>query len=101
MCSCGLQDRKTFVQIIKQDGSSLPMLKYIHCKYSNQFESLFANIGIIVDESKLKLLATAHDTGADKQGVIKDKFGKPIYFSVENIIKQINPNMPVNNSCSL
>lgn len=101
MCSCGLQNRTSYSTIVQQDKSSLPMLKYIHCKYQDQFENLFAQIGINATEANLKALAQAADTGADKAGSIKDKNGSPIFFSVEDTLRKIDASKPVNNSCSI
>lgn len=100
-CACGSTGRKNFTQIIAQDGSSLPMLKYIHCKYQDQFEAIFAKIGITATEENLKLLAYASDTGSDKKGIIKDSKGKSIFFSVQDMIKRIDATKPVNHTCSI
>lgn len=100
-CSCGSSGRQTFSQIVAQDGSSLPTLKYIHCRHKDQFELLFSQVGITANESNLKLLAIASDTGADKRGEIKDKSGKPIYFSVEDIVAKIDKSRVTNNICSI
>jgi len=101
MCSCGLSNRTSFTTIIKQDGSSLPTLKYLHCKYKQQFESIFSNIlGIPVSEATLPALANLADTGGDVKGTLTDK-GKPIYFSVENALKQIDSTKIENNTCSI
>lgn len=100
-CSCGLSNRKTFSQIALQDGGSLPSLKYLHCKYQDQFEMLFKQIGITINESSLKLLATIADNGLDRQGTLKDPNGNPIYFSVEEVINKINKGKPMNTFCAL
>lgn len=101
-CGCGASGRQSFSDIVKKDGSSLPTLKYLHCKYQDQFESLFAQLGITVNEVNLKLLAYASDTGNDVAGTIKHpQTGQPIYFSVENTINKIDKSKPVNNLCSL
>lgn len=100
-CGCGSSGRKSFTQIVQADGSSLPTLKYLHCKYQDQFEFLFSKIGVNASEGNLKLLAYASDSGNDKKGAIPDKNGNPIYFSVEEIIKKIDMDKPVNNMCSI
>lgn len=101
-CSaCGSKGRLSFSQIVVQDGSSLPSLKYLHCKYKDQFEQLFSSVGINAGENNLRVLAIAHDTGADKKGEIKDSNGNPIYFSVEEILKRIDISRPVSNQCSI
>lgn len=86
---------------MQQDGSILPTLKYLHCKYKTQFEFLFSKIGVNVTEDKLKLLAIASDTGSDKKGVVKDANGKPIYFSVEDVLKNIKADQIENNMCAI
>lgn len=100
-CSCGSNGRKSFSQIVSQDGSSLPTLKYIHCKYQDQFEALFSKIGINATEGNLKLLAYASDTASDEKGVIKDTKGNPIYFSVKEVLTKIDTSKPVNNMCTI
>lgn len=99
--SCGSKGSMTLRQIVVQDGSSLPTLKYLHCKHKDQFERLFAEIGINASEANLVSLATAHDSGIDKSGQIKDAKGNPIYFSVEDILRRIDTSVISNNACSL
>lgn len=99
--ACGCGNKHTLTQIASRDGSSLPTLKYLHCKYKDQFEFLFSKIGITANESNLKLLAVAHDTGSDKKGIIKDSQGRPIYFSVEETIQKIDQSRVANNQCSI
>lgn len=99
--ACACNGRRTFSQIVTSDGSSLPMLKYLHCKYQDQFEALFAAQGITATEANLKLLAEVSDKGLDKAGEIKDKNGKPIYFSVEETVQKIDTTRPVNNFCAV
>lgn len=102
MCSCGLSGKTTFTQIATRDGSSLPFLKYTHCRFKDQFESLFASIGIVAKEDNLKLLAYAADTGSDKKGLIKNpKTGRPIVFSVEEVISRIDTTRVGNESCTV
>lgn len=100
-CACGSSGRKSFTQIAQNDGGSLPMLKYLHCKFQDQFEFQFSRIGINATEPNLKMLAYAFDTGNDKKGVIPGKDGKPIYFSVDEVIKKIDKSSPSNNFCSI
>lgn len=100
-CSCGASGNYSFTQIVKQDGSSLPTLKYVHCKYKDQFESLFAKIGINASEANLPSLAQAADQGLDRKGVIKDAKGNPIFFSVEDTLKKIDVSKIANNTCSV
>lgn len=101
-CSaCGSKGKMTFSQIVIQDGSSLPTLKYLHCKYKEQFEALFAAIGINGNEATLPALASIHDSGADLRGEVKDAKGNPIFFSVENTLKKIDVSVISNNSCTV
>jgi len=100
-CSCGSSGRKSFVQIVQQDGSSLPALKYLHCKYQEQFEYLFAKIGVNASESNLKLLAYAYDNGLDRKGSITNSEGNPIYFSIEDVLKRIDSSKVSNISCAI
>jgi hypothetical protein len=99
MCSCG--QGKTFTQIVQQDGSSLPTLKYLHCKHKDQFEALFAKIGIDASEAKLPQLAAINDNGLDKTGAVKDTKGNPIFFSVEETLKKIDTSRIANNNCAI
>ena len=101
-CSkCGSKGRMTFQEIISQDGSSLPTLKYLHCKHKEQFEALFASIGVNANESNLPLLALAHDSGADKRGELTDSNNRPIYFCVEDILRQIDITKVSNSMCAI
>lgn len=99
--ACGSKGRQSFQQIILADGSSLPTLKYLHCKYQDQFEALFSSLGITATEGNLKALANLADTGGDKSGVLVGTNGKPIVFSVEDILRRIDISRPVNNMCSI
>lgn len=99
-CSCGA-NKTSYTQIVQRDGSSLPSLKYWHCKYQQQFESLFLALGINATEKNLPLLAQVSDNGSDKNGVIKDANGKPIYFSVEDTLKKIDLSKISKYTCSI
>ncbi len=101
MCSaCGR--KTTFTQIVQNDGSSLPTLKYIHCKYKTQFEALFAAIGVNASEQNLPTLAAISDSGDDRKGIVKDANGNPIFFSVEDTLKKIDASKPVEkNTCTI
>lgn len=99
--ACGSKGRLSYSQIVVQDGSSLPTLKYLHCKHKDQFEKLFSNIGINATEGNLPALASISDTGADKRGEIKDSKGNPIYFSVEDTIMKIDFSQISNNACAI
>lgn len=101
MCSCGA-NKITFSQSVERVGSILPALKYWHCAYKDQFESLFKNIGIDATEAKLPLLASVYDNGrGDLSGIIKDASGKPIVFDTEKVLGQIDVSKPVNNNCAI
>lgn len=99
MCSCN--KRNSFAQIISDDKSSLPMLKYLYCKYKGQFTYVFGKIGMNVNETNLPALAKLADTGGDKLGMAKGPDGKSVYFSVEDQLRLINANDIENNTCSI
>lgn len=99
--SCGSKGPMSLGQIIIQDGSSLPTLKYLHCKHKDQFERLFAEQGIDATENNLVGLAVANDKGLDKSGAIKDSKGNPIYFSVEDTLRRIDVSQISNNACTI
>lgn len=99
-CSCGA-NKTSFTQIVQRDGSSLPSLKYWHCKYQQQFEALFAMIGLPIKEVNLPDLAKLSDTGGDRAGVLKDAKGNPIYFSVEDTLKKIDLSKISSYTCSI
>lgn len=100
MCSCGLKG-KSFTQIIQEDKSSLPTLKYLHCKHKEQFESLFSQIGINATEANLPLLASLTDNGGDRRGDLKAENGQPIIFSVETTLLKIDRSQVSNNNCAI
>lgn len=99
MCSCG--KRTSFSDIVSEDKSSLPYLKYLECKHKSQFKYVFAKVGLTITEDNLKSLARLYDTGGDRLGMAKDPSGKPVYFSVEEQLKLINPNDVESNTCSI
>jgi len=101
MCSCGA-NKQTFKQIVGKVGTILPHLKFAYCAYKDQFENVFKQVGINVNEDLLPALAHAYDTGADLRGDIKNpKDGKPIVFSVEKQLSLIDVGKPVNSSCTI
>lgn len=100
-CSCGKTGSYSFTQIVQQDGSSLPSLKYLHCKYKDQFETAFAAVGINATEANLKTLAELYETGGDRMGKISGPDGNPIVFSVEDVLKSIDPTKVQNNACAI
>lgn len=99
-CACG--NKTSFTEIVRRDGSSLPSLKYWHCKYQQQFEALFlAATGLPIKENHLQDLARLSDTGGDRAGVLKDGRGNPIVFSVEDTLKRIDLSRVSNYTCSI
>lgn len=101
MCDCQHNIPRTFTQVVKQDKSSLPMLKYLHCKYKTQFEALFSQIGVNATEANLPKLASAIDQKYDQAGVLKGVNGKPIFFSGEEVLKKIDTSRVESNMCSI
>jgi hypothetical protein len=75
------------VKKLVTNESTHELLKLAYILDKDAVKKAFRNVGFIVNNDKdLRTLATLHDNGGDVAGVLKNKYGRRLYFDVEQIL---------------
>lgn len=72
------------------ESDLLKMFLFTWCVGHPEFKAAFAKYGITVEEQDLPMLAKFATNGADMDGVLYNKAGQPVKFSVMEAFGTIN-----------
>lgn len=87
--------------MISTVGTSLPYLKFYHCAFQDQFESLFNQAGFPAVESNLPALSFLINNGGDQRGDYTNDMGMPVRFNGVAILNQLDMSKPTKNNCAI